>query len=406
MTGRPILVQKFGGTSVSTIERRLQVVEHVRAARAGGFAVAIVVSAMGRRGDPYSTDTLLGLLLDAGGPEPREYDLIFACGEAISAAVMATTLRRAGIPAAAMTGVQAGIFTDGHHREAEVTTIDTTNMLSSLERGEVPVVTGAQGMAPGTLEFTTLGRGGSDTSGVAVGAALAARRVEIFTDVDGVATADPRVVPGARFLRQVSYAAMLELARFGASVMHPRAVAAGQKANVPLVVRSTFSNDPGTLIADVVDESPVVGVAATPSMTTFELDTSDADPLLRARWEREGLMSIRDGATGRLVVGARGRSPDEIVAILGGVAHDRPEPARAWVSVVGETGALAATLGGGPAALADLGIEVAWVESTPNRRTYVVPDGDRDRAVRALHDLAFARNKTPGHAATARDGEV
>ena len=395
MTGEPILVQKFGGTSVSTAERRLQVIEHVRAARSAGFAVAIVVSAMGRRGDPYATDTLLGLLEDAGGPEPGEHDLIFACGEAISAAVMATSLHRAGIPAVAMTGVQAGIYTDGRHLEAEVTIIDTAHMLSAMGRGEVPVVTGAQGVAPGTLEFTTLGRGGSDTSGVAIGAALAAGKVEIFTDVDGVATADPRAVPGASFLRQVSYAAMLELARFGASVMHPRAVAAGQKANVPLVVRSTFSNDPGTLIADVVDEADVVGVAAMASMTTVELATADADLALRARWEREGLMSILDGRSGRLVVGAKGRRPEEIAATLGYVAHVRIEPARAWVSVVGEIGALAGRFGDGPAPLADLGIEVAWVESTSHRRTYVVPDGDRDRALRALHDLAFARDGTP-----------
>jgi aspartate kinase len=395
VSDRPILVQKFGGTSVSTAERRLQVIEHVRAAQSAGFSVAIVVSAMGRRGDPYATDTLLGLLGD--GPEPREYDLIFACGEAISAAVMATSLRKAGVPAVAMTGAQAGIFTDGHHMAAEVLAIDTAHMLSVMARGEVPVVTGAQGVAPGTLEFTTLGRGGSDTSGVAVGVALAAEKVEIFTDVDGVAVADPRVVPGARFLRQVSYDAMHELARFGAGVMHPRAVAVGQKANVPLVVRSTFSNDPGTLIADVQDEAPVVGVAALGSMTTLELTTADADSALRARWEREGLMSIVDLTSGRLVVGAKGRRSEEIVAVLAerALGVGRIESDRAWVSVVGRTDALAEALGDGPAVLAGRGIDVAWAEATPHRRTYVVADGDRNRAVRALHDLAIARNHAP-----------
>jgi len=208
MSRVPILVQKFGGTSVSSPDRRQQVAAQVRAAIAAGHQVAIVVSAMGRRGDPYATDTLLDLLRGDGGPvDPRDYDLIFTCGEAISVAVMAHTLKRAGVPAVGLTSAQARIFTDGHHVEADIETIDTTRLRALMAAGQVPVVTGGQGVARDSLDYTTLGRGGSDTSGVALGVALGARRVDIFTDVAGVAVVDPRLVPGARMLRRVSYGA-------------------------------------------------------------------------------------------------------------------------------------------------------------------------------------------------------
>jgi aspartokinase len=370
------------------------VVEHVRRAREKGFAVAIVVSAMGRRGDPYATDTLLGWLTSDGTPaDPRDYDLIFTTGEAISAAVMAHSLRAAGIPAVAMTSAQAGIYTDGHHQEAEILTIDPAHMVAAMVRGEVPVITGAQGVALGTLEYTTLGRGGSDTSGVAVGAALHADLVEIFSDVEGIAIADPRVVPGARFLRQISFDSMYELARFGATVMHPRAIAAARDGKVRLVVRSTFSDGPGTLIADVPDEEPITGVAVMPSMLTAVLDSADVAPASRLAWEREGLLSLIDRVSGALIVGTKARTLEDVRAMvtgagrrIEGVAEDR-----AWVSVVGDPAALAESPVGDSRALTELGIEVKWAETTPRRRTYVVPDGARDYAVRGLYSLASGR---------------
>src|SRR5450759_1519070 len=283
----PILVQKFGGTSVSTPERRQQVVGHVRRAIADGNRVAIVVSAMGRRGDPYATDTLLDLLRSDGGPvEPDDYDLMFTCGEAISAAVMSQALKRAGIPAVGLTAAQARIYTDGQHVEASIEEIDTSRLHALMAAGQVPVVTGGQGVARDTLDYTTLGRGGSDTSGVALGVALGACRVDIFTDVEGIAVVDPRLVPGARMLTRVSYAAMHELARFGAKVVHPRALMTGWAGRTPVVIRSTFSDAPGTMIGEVEDEAPIVGLALLPAMETVVLPAGAVNTATREAWER------------------------------------------------------------------------------------------------------------------------
>jgi aspartate kinase len=382
MSASPILVQKFGGTSVSTPERRQQVVAHVRRGREDGYQVAIVVSAMGRRGDPYATDTLLDLLRADGGPvAPDDYDLIFTCGEAISVAVMSQALKRAGIPAIGLTAAQARIYSDGTHREADVEQI--------LAEGIVPVITGGQAVVSTSLDFTTLGRGGSDTSGVAVGIALGACRVEIFTDVDGVATADPRLVPGARTLSRVSYEAMHELARFGAKVVHPRALAAGRIGRTPIVVRSTFSEAPGTLLADVEDERPLVGVAALPPMDTVVLPAGAVDQATRDTWERSRLvMSIIDSASGEIVAGA---ADDKAGELCDALREAELEPTRrlgrcCWLSVVGEAAALEAYHAGWAARFSEHAIEVYAYEFSGRRVTYVVPETARARAAERLHE--------------------
>ena len=278
MIETPILVQKFGGTSVATVDSRRQVVEHIRRAREAGYRVAIVVSAIGRRGAPYATDTLLDLLRsDGGAVDPRDYDLIFVTGEIISVAIMSQTLKRAGIAAVGLTGGQAGLHTDGHYREAEIVGIDVARLRRHMAAGAVPVITGGQGIDPDSQDYTTLGRGASDTSGVAFGVALGAEKVEIFTDVEGVAAIDPRMVPGAHWLARVSFMAMYELARFGAKVLHPRAILAGWRARTPVVVRSTFSTAPGTIIADVADERPIVGLATLSPMDTAWLPANAVD---------------------------------------------------------------------------------------------------------------------------------
>ena len=306
MSGSRILVQKFGGTSVATPERRGQVVAHVRKALAGGHRVALVVSAIGRRGDPYATDTLLDLLRADGGPvAPEDHDLIFACGEIISVAVMSQALKRAGIPAFGLTAAQAGIYTDGTHREANIEEIDTSRIRDLIAAGTVPVITGGQGVARPSLDFAALGRGGSDTSGVALGVALHAHRVDIFTDVDGVATADPRLVPGARILERISYAAMHELARFGAKVVHPRALLTGWTGRTPVVVRSTFSDAPGTFVGEVEDERELVGLSALPPMDTVALAAGSLSQATRAAWERSRqVMTVVDDGTGEILAGA------------------------------------------------------------------------------------------------------
>jgi aspartate kinase len=394
MNRAPVLVQKFGGTSVSTPERRAQVVEHVRRARAEGYDVTIVVSAMGRRGEPYATDTLLDLLRSDGGPvAPADYDLMFSCGETIAAAIVSQALTRAGIPAVGLTSAQAHIYTDGLHVEASITEIDTARLVSLMSAGQVPVVTGGQGVAPATLDVTTLGRGGSDTSGVALGAALGARRVDIFTDVDGVAVADPRVVPGARFLARVSYASMYELARFGAKVVHPRALATGWSSRTPIVVRSTLSNAPGTLVAEVEDESPLVGLALLPPMDTVVLPAGAVDLETRASWEQVRLvMSLADDGGEQLLVGAADDKSSELRAALSETAAQPTRPAErcCWLSVIGDAAALEEHHPRWVKRFGDHAVTLRAHELTERRCTYVIPEAARAAAASLIYE-AFGK---------------
>lgn len=245
-----IIVQKFGGTSVAKPEGREQVVKKVREALSQGFGVVVVVSAMGRAGDPYATDTLLGLARGVlKHVKPREMDLIMSCGENISAVVTVQTLKANGIEAQAFTGGQAGIITDHNFNNARIVEIKPDNLRYCLEEGRVAVVSGFQGIT-GDGEITTLGRGGSDTTGAALGVALKADVVEIYTDVDGVMTADPRLVPQAKQLVEMTYNEVCEMAHLGAKVVHPRAIEIAMEGRIPLRIRSTFSDNLGTLIRD------------------------------------------------------------------------------------------------------------------------------------------------------------
>lgn len=249
-----IIVQKFGGTSVASPEVRELVLRKVERARDQGFSPVVVVSAMGRQGAPYATDTLIGIARMAYKDiAARELDQIMYCGEMISGVVMAGTLQAAGMDAVMLTGGHAGIITDESFNNARILKCDPTRIMSLLKQGKVPVVCGFQGMT-GDGEFTTLGRGGSDTSASALGAALNAELVEIYTDVDGIMTADPRIVSNARILDCISYGEVCQLAHQGAKVIHPRAVEIAMQKNIPLVVKSTFSDAPGTLITNIAKE--------------------------------------------------------------------------------------------------------------------------------------------------------
>ena len=243
-----ILVQKFGGTSVSTAENRHLATEKINRAIKDGFRPVVVVSAMGRNGQPYATDTLIGVARDPSTLlSRRELDLMMGCGEIISAVVMASTLQDAGIEAVVLTGGQAGILTDNQYGNARILKIDPSRIRQELAAGKIPVVCGFQGVTE-QGDLTTLGRGGSDTTASALGAALQAETIEIYTDVDGIMTADPRLVPHAHILERISYAEVSQLAHQGAKVIHPRAVEFAMQKNIPLIVKSTFSDAPGTLI--------------------------------------------------------------------------------------------------------------------------------------------------------------
>ena len=242
-----LLVQKFGGTSVADVERIQAVARRIAACRQAGHDLVIVVSAMG-----HTTDELTGLARAiSGNPPQREMDMLLATGEQVSIALLAMALQAIGVPAVSMTGPQVGILTESTHGRARILDIRTDRLRRLLEEGHVVVVAGFQGTSnslSGVAEITTLGRGGSDTSAVALAAALGADACEIYTDVPGVLTTDPRKVPDAQLMETVTCNEMLELASLGAAVLHPRAVEIARNYGVPLRVRSSWSDQAGTLL--------------------------------------------------------------------------------------------------------------------------------------------------------------
>ena len=253
------IVQKFGGTSVKDPEHIRRVAEIVAKTYCQNKEVVVVVSAMGQ-----STDELIDLALKVDPhPEPRELDVLLATGEQVSIAMLAIALRSLGLKARSFTGPQAGILTDDTHGFARIKTVHPTRLESSIRRGEIPIVAGFQGMNRNS-ELTTLGRGGSDTTAVALAAALKAECCDIYTDVDSVYTTDPRTVPSARKLGVVSYQEMLALASAGAQVLNARSVELAMNNSVPIRLRSTFSPDnTGTLVTtkDIAPLQAVCGVA-------------------------------------------------------------------------------------------------------------------------------------------------
>lgn len=254
-----LLVLKFGGTSMGSVDRIKHVADIVIATKNEGHQVVVVVSAMSGE-----TDRLIDLAKQfLPSPDGREYAMLVSTGEQASMALLAMALEAKGQPAKSYTGAQAGIITDGHHRKARIVKTRCDHLLQDTAAGIIPIVAGFQGISEAG-EITTLGRGGSDTSGVAIAAALKADECQIYTDVDGVYTADPRIVLDARRMERVTFEEMLELASLGSKVLQIRAVEYAGKYNVPLRVLSTFEPGPGTLISyeEKGMESPVVsGVA-------------------------------------------------------------------------------------------------------------------------------------------------
>ncbi|NLC50917.1 MAG: aspartate kinase, partial [Firmicutes bacterium] len=243
-----IIVQKFGGTSVATPEKRTKLVAQVKRARKQGYASVVVISAMGRRGEPYATDTLKALAEEIyPAIALREMDLLMSCGELISAVVTVATLNSHGIKARAMTGSQAGLVTDGTYSEAEVIDCNPQRVQKCLENGEVVVVAGFQG-ATADGEINTLGRGGSDTTAVILGAALNAELVEIYTDVNGIMTADPKVLQEAQIIEHLTYSEVCQMAYEGAKVIHPAAVEVAMQNNVTIVIKNSAGPNSGTMI--------------------------------------------------------------------------------------------------------------------------------------------------------------
>lgn len=281
-----IKVMKFGGTSVATHEARVASCMRLISAKEQGFHPVAVVSAIGRSGQPYATDTMIQMLREIDPsvtPEPRELDLLMACGEILSSVIFAHTLKTLGHSAQAYRGGQAGIRTDGVYGNARIVTIIPKGIIRALEEGHIPVICGFQGVyvagdgMPGG-ELTTLGRGGSDTTASAMGAALNAEAVEIYTDVDGVKSADPDSVKNAPTLRKVTYDEVAEIAHLGAKVVHPRAAEIAMQYGIPLWVKNTFSDDEGTEIVprEVFPGRRVTGVTHTGKLVYLHFDLSTA----------------------------------------------------------------------------------------------------------------------------------
>lgn len=253
-----IIVQKFGGTSVADSQKILAAARKAIRAKKQGHQVVTVVSAMG-----HTTDHLIELAKQiTAQPPAREMDMLLATGEQVSVALMAMAIHSLGDQAISMTGAQMGIITDSTHTKARIRSISADRIRKALDEGNIVIAAGFQGISP-TADITTLGRGGSDTTAVALAAALHADACEIYTDVDGVYTTDPRVVPEARRLKQISYDEMLELASAGAGVMHNRSIEFAKKFSVPVHVRSSFSDLPGTMICEEPEsvDQPVCGAA-------------------------------------------------------------------------------------------------------------------------------------------------
>ena len=274
------VVQKYGGTSVGSVERLQAVAARIARRAAEGQPIAVVVSAMGK-----TTDELVALAAQISPRPPRrEMDMLLATGEIVSSALLAMAVRQLGHGAVALTGAQAGVFTDDTYGRARIRNIDTERIQREFAEGNVVIIAGFQG-ASAAADFTTLGRGGSDTSAVALGAALKAEQVEIYTDVEGVYTTDPRIEPDARRLADIATEEMLEAAAQGAGVMHPRAVELGLLHDIPIVVASSFAADgaAGTVIRKEVQMEPEDRVR------TIALDRDVASLTLRHVPDRPGI---------------------------------------------------------------------------------------------------------------------
>ncbi|MCT8139870.1 aspartate kinase [Anaerobacillus sp. CMMVII] len=287
-----IIVQKFGGTSLKDEESRSQAAEHVLAAVKEGYKVVVVVSAIGRKGDPYATDTLLNLVGGTANNHvaKRELDLLMSCGELISSVVFCNLLGSLNIKSMAMTGAQAGFRTNEDFSNSKIVEMKCDYLVENLKNHDAIVVTGFQGVTENG-ELTTLGRGGSDTSATALGAALQAEWVDIFTDVEGLMTADPRIVTDAKSISTLTYNEVCNMAYQGAKVIHPRAVEIAMNAKVPLKIRSTFSKLEGTLVTANpgkkagmdVEERLVTGIAYVSNVTQIKVLAKEGEYNLQAQ---------------------------------------------------------------------------------------------------------------------------
>lgn len=282
-----LIVQKYGGTSVGTVERIQAVAQRIQKTAAAGNGVAVVVSAMGK-----TTDSLVKLAAQiTDSPSRREMDMLLSTGEQVSISLLTMALHKLGQPAISLTGAQVGIVTEAEHSRARILQIKTERIQRHLDEGKVVVIAGFQGISQtADLEITTLGRGGSDTSAVALAASLQANCCEIYTDVAGILTTDPRLVPEAQLMKEITCDEMLELASLGAKVLHPRAVEIARNYGVTLVVRSSWSDEPGTrVVSPCPQPRPLIDLEIAHPVNAVEFDIEQAKVALLRIPDRPGI---------------------------------------------------------------------------------------------------------------------
>jgi aspartate kinase len=403
-----IVVQKYGGTSVADPERMSRVADRIVATRRAGNDVVVVVSAMG-----HTTDELIELA-HAVNPDPpgREMDMLLTAGERISMALMAMAIQARGVEAVSFTGSQAGILTDASHGSAKIQEIRGTRVTDALAAGKVVIVAGFQGVDPEGKEITTLGRGGSDATAVALAAALRASVCEIYTDVDGVFTADPRIVPDARKLPEISFEDMLELAASGAGVLMSRSVEFGRRFDIPIHVRSSFNDNPGTWVKEQTMEQAIIsGVAH---------DRSEAKVTVRHVPDRPGVaaalftpLAEADIDVDMIVQNVSSDGHTDISFTVAKEAADRARTIAEKIAIELEAGAVdvdeeiakVSLVGAGMKshpgvaakvfqALATANINVEMISTSTIRISCVIREDRVEEAVRVLHD-AFELGKVP-----------
>ncbi|GAB6064414.1 aspartate kinase [Deferrisoma palaeochoriense] len=408
-----LIVQKYGGTSVGDLDRIRNVARRVARYRSEGHGVVVVVSAMAG-----TTDRLLSMAHElAELPDERELDVLLATGEQVTIALLSMALNAMGVPAVSMTGFQCRVLTDSAHTKARISQVETDGIRKALAEGKVVVIAGFQGVDPNTGNITTLGRGGSDTSAVAVAAALNADACEIYTDVDGVYTTDPNVCDRARKLKRISYDEMLELASVGAKVLQIRSVEFAKKYKVPIHVRSSFSDDEGTWVVEETEDMEQVVVAG------VAYDRNEAKVSVRGVPDRPGIAAKIFGALAErnIVVDMivqdvgegerasitftvpkadlkRALAVIEPVAKELGATHVEADTGIAKISIVG----VGMRSHAGVAAkmfetLAREGINVLMISTSEIKVSCVVEEKYTELAVRVLHN-AFGLDKENGAA--------
>jgi aspartate kinase len=401
-----LVVQKYGGSSVADAERIKRVAERIVATKRAGNDVVVVVSAMGD-----TTDELIDLAEQiVPVPGGREFDMLLTAGERISMALLAMAINSLGYKAESFTGSQAGVLTTSVHGKARIVNITPGRVENSLAEGNIAIVAGFQGFSKETMNITTLGRGGSDTTAVALAAALHADVCEIYTDVDGVYTADPRIVPNARRLDTVTYEEMLELAACGAKILHLRSVEYGRRYHVPIHVRSSFSHKSGTTVTGSMEDLPVEqaiisGVAHDRSEVKVTVVGVPDKPGEAAAIFRELaaaeinidmiVQNISTGGTGRTDVSFTLPATDGATAIsaLKKVQEQVGFEQLLYDDHIGKLSLIGAGMRSHPGvsatfftAISDAGVNVEMISTSEIRISVVCRDTDLDAAVRAVHD--------------------